>query len=261
MKNLLILVFLLSSSLWADTNLFLFGGGKRAQEALKEFVKASGDDHASILVIPWASEDNEGSENIKRDLRPLTNGRIEIASTDPHELKLQMSKATGIFFSGGIQTKLMGIMNQHNLRSVFKKLYAEGVAFAGTSAGTAIMSERMFTGEGDFDVMNGAKVEIAEGLGLLPPNVIVDQHFILRARYNRLLGVVLLYNALGIGIDEDNVLHIRNNLEAHAYGPTQVLIFRPIGNRKVEIDIFQDHESADLGQYSSFFSHSFAFSH
>ncbi len=84
--------------------------------------------------------------------------------------------------------------------------HAEGVVFGGTSAGAAVMSLRMITGEGDFTVIDGDQVEVRAGLGLLP-GVIVDQHFVKRQRENRLFGLVLKHpDERGVGIDEGTAL-------------------------------------------------------
>jgi Cyanophycinase and related exopeptidases len=49
----------------------------------------------------------------------------------------------------------------------------------------------MITGEGDFTQVRTRSVELWQGLGFLPPDVVVDQHFLRRQRQNRLLSVVL----------------------------------------------------------------------
>ncbi len=73
---------------------------------------------------------------------------------------------------------------------ILKLRYDAGTVFGGTSAGAAIMSSQMITGEGDFTVIDGKKVQTSLGLGLLPDDVIVDQHFIKRQRQNRLFGLI-----------------------------------------------------------------------
>jgi cyanophycinase len=102
--------------------------------------------------------------------------------------------------------------------------YDGGTLFSGSSAGTAIMSEKMITGEGDFKVIDGTRVEVKAGLGLLT-DAIVDQHFIVRQRQNRLMGLIWKYpNLLGIGIDEDTALYVKDNRFGEVLGASKVLI-------------------------------------
>lgn len=246
------LLLLFSLAGLADTTLFLFGGGARPVGALQEFVKASGGDQGRFLVIPWASEDNEGAENIQKDLAKLTRAKIDIISNNASQVEKQISDATGIFFAGGDQVKAMEIMKSFSVKSLLQKRFADGVAFAGTSAGTAIMSQRMITGEGDFTVIDGKAVEVSEGLGLLPYEVIVDQHFVIRSRFNRLAGVVLSTKALGIGVDENNALVIYNNTSAKLFGETEALFFTPENAQKLSIDLFKKNDFIDLKKYPAF---------
>ncbi len=219
---------------------------------MKVFSELSGGSKSFILIIPWASETTEGAVNIRRELVAYPAGKIEIASNNTSELMKQLTAASGIFFTGGDQNKLMLVMKELNLKNLFKKMYADGVAFAGTSAGTAIMSEKMLNGEGNLAVLDGKQIGISEGLGLLPESVVVDQHFIVRSRFNRLAGVVLDSKVLGIAIDEDNALLITNNSLGKVYGPTQVLFFTPSNSKKLSIDVYEKNETIDLKKYPAF---------
>src|SRR6185503_16489222 len=80
--------------------------------------------------------------------------------------------------------------------------YAAGAVIGGTSAGAAVMSQVMITGDerhpgGDRPDTSEAWITIA----------IVDQHFLRRRRLNRLISVVLEREPhLGVGIDESTAL-------------------------------------------------------
>ena len=94
-----------------------------------------------------------------------------------------------------------------------KARYVAGAVIGGTSAGAAIMSDSMLTGNqrrpdslgyyGDeYPTIARGASEVVAGLGFLH-GAIVDQHFIRRERHNRLLSVVLERPGLiGVGIDE-----------------------------------------------------------
>ncbi len=67
----------------------------------------------------------------------------------------------------------------------------------------------MITGDGDFTVITADNVELTPGLGLFR-GVIVDQHFVARQRYNRLISVVLEHpELLGVGVDEETAVWVR----------------------------------------------------
>ncbi len=91
---------------------------------------------------------------------------------------------------------------------------------AGTSAGAAVMSEVMLTGDAErwsrnqqdtsykstVDFIGSDNLEYGKGMGFLD-SIIIDQHFIKRSRYNRLFSALLDYpEYTAIGIDESTAL-------------------------------------------------------
>jgi cyanophycinase len=100
--------------------------------------------------------------------------------------------------------------------------YRAGAVVGGTSAGAAVMSGQMITGDerrpggsrpasgGDaaWMTIDRENVVVAPGLGLLP-TAIVDQHFLRRRRHNRLVSLVLERpERLGVGIDESTAIEV-----------------------------------------------------
>lgn len=101
----------------------------------------------------------------------------------------------------------MDVLTDEALFQAVRARHRAGVVFGGPSGGTAVMSARMITGEGDFTVVDGDKVQVRPGLALLPAEVIVDQHFIKRQRQDRLFGLVLKHpGGTRVGIDEGAAL-------------------------------------------------------
>lgn len=241
MKFLYGLFFLISFA-HAQTNLLLVGGGSRPVEAMKTFADIAGKEKADILIIPWASESIEGAESIKNELAAHTKGLLKIvphrlSPKDLEKLLQQIEKCTGIFFTGGDQNSLMNFIKEYQLTSLLKKRFQDGVIFGGTSAGTAIMSNPMLTGQGDISIIKGSQIELAEGLGLLPANIIVDQHFIVRQRFNRLAGLIMdRKETLGIGVDEGTSLLVQGTV-GKVIGPTQVLIFQKSSQHQLQVTI------------------------
>jgi cyanophycinase len=215
----------------AQERLVIVGGGDRPQAAMAKFVEWAGKDRAHILVIPWATAEPEASfDYLKKDLAAFSPRDIELAPIAPftpdkkEKFLAQLKNATGVFFTGGDQVRIMDVLKDDSLVQSLKERYAAGIVFGGTSAGTAIMSRRMITGEGDFTVIDGKKVETSNGLGLLPEDIIVDQHFIKRQRQNRLFGLILQGGGtFGVGIDEDTALLVADNRFGEVIGEHQVM--------------------------------------
>ena len=95
------------------------------------------------------------------------------------------------------------------------------------------MSKYMITGNqltdtsysATFPVVHDNNIEIKEGLGLLS-SAIIDQHFIVRSRYNRLLSAIAKYPSLPcIGIDEATAIIVQGN-KVKVTGESQVIVLR-----------------------------------
>jgi cyanophycinase len=221
---------LLAASATAENRLVVLGGGDRPAPALRRFVEWAGGPEGRLLVIPWASSvPRETCDEIRDDFLPFGPAAIECAPLAPLDAKSrgaflgQLARATGVFLSGGDQVRLMDVLGAASLLDAVRARHRAGVVFGGTSAGAAVMSRRMITGEGDFTVLDGDRVEEREGLGLLP-GVIVDQHFLRKQRENRLFGLVLKHpEERGVGIDEDAGILVEGH-EAEVVGGQVMLV-------------------------------------
>lgn len=249
------LLLFLSQTSFAQERLIIVGGGARPVAAMSRFVEWAGRERAHILIIPWATAEPQASfESLKKDFASFQTANIELAPiaplTDATKIKFmdQLKNATGLFFTGGDQVRIMDVLKDETLLQALKQRYAAGIVFGGTSAGTAIMSRQMITGEGDFTVIDGRKVETRAGLGLLPEGVIVDQHFIKRQRQNRLFGLILQNgNALGIGIDEGTALIVTDNRYGEVIGASQVMMVdAQKRDGALTVYLIQPGESLDL---------------
>jgi cyanophycinase len=231
-SGLLVLALGLAGPAVAGERLVVIGGGERPKEALSRFVEwAGGPAGSRILVVSWATEEpKESFESFRDDLSPFKPDAVEPAPPRPLTASGktvflgQLRRATGVFFTGGDQSRIMEVLRDAELIGALRERYKAGVVFGGTSAGAAIMSERMITGDGDFTVLDATKVEIRPGLGLLP-GVIVDQHFIKRQRENRLFSLVLAHpEERGVGIDESTAILVEDGRKAEVVGSSQVML-------------------------------------
>ncbi len=225
---LAIIVLLLDAA--GQQRLYVVGGGARPPAATKKFVEWAGGARARILVITWASGVPEESfESLKKDFESSGAGVVEHGAVRPLDATKrartieQLKTATAVFFSGGDQNRIMDVLADTELLKTLRDKYAAGMPFGGTSAGAAAFSDPMMTGDADLKILNGSKVGVRKGLGLIP-NVMFDQHFLVRQRHNRLFGFLMQNPAyLGIGIDEDNAVLISDNKNLEVVGTTWVM--------------------------------------
>jgi cyanophycinase len=222
---------LAAASVAAEERLVLIGGGPRPERALSRLVEWAGGARARVLVVTWAArEPREALESFRGDLAPYAPGVVQgapafpLSADDKARLRGQLAWATAVYFTGGDQDRILDALRDRSLLDQMRARYQEGVVFAGTSAGTAVMSAIAIIGDGDRTVMDGDEVEVRPGIGLLP-GVILDQHFIRRQRQNRLFGLVLKHpELLGVGVDEGTALLVRGNRTAEVVGASRVMV-------------------------------------
>ncbi|MFZ1701934.1 MAG: cyanophycinase [Pyrinomonadaceae bacterium] len=210
--------------------LMVVGGGSRPAEATKRFVEWSGGQKSKILVITWATAEEDTSfEGTKKAFLLAGPGSVEHAVTRPLDAEkrekfvTQMREATGVYFGGGDQNRIMDVLKDEELLNLIREKYNRGTPFGGTSAGAAVMSDPMMTGEADLKILDGTKVGVRPGLGLVS-EVMFDQHFLIRQRHNRLFGFVMQNpRYLGAGINEGMAVMIEDNRRLEVVGPTQVM--------------------------------------
>lgn len=218
-------------------SLFIIGGGSRPQYLVEEMVSRSNiTDEDYAVILPYSSEvPVEACEYITEQLSDagITNIHQVYFDNDTILSKKQkelIGNAKLIYITGGDQNRFMKVSKKNGLKSLLQKAHSEGAMIAGTSAGAAVMSEKMITGNshkypeytGDFPTIEADNIEIKEGLGFVKQSII-DQHFIVRQRLNRLISVAMenpQYQC--IGIDESTALFVNNN-QATVLGQSQVI--------------------------------------
>ena len=219
--------------------LFIIGGGDRPASMMKRFLDlAEGFGSGKIIIFPMASsEPAETGARLVAEFKGLGARQAEchiltreqaLAEDSPRILE----GAGGVFFSGGDQSLQMAVLRGTPVHRALLALYEQGCVMAGTSAGAAVMSEVMITGNErrkvepghEFEVLQADNTITVEGLGFIK-TAIIDQHFVTRKRHNRLISLVAeMPQLLGIGIDEETAIIV---------GPEET--FEVIGNRNVVI--------------------------
>lgn len=242
MKQILftLALFISISSVAQDGKLFIIGGGKRPQPMIERLVEEAGIKSSGYgIILPMSSSEQDSSvwyAKIQFTDLGLTNivGMNFNKGDLPTKSQLDSIKnAPLIYISGGDQNKFMDIVAGTDIKEAIYEAYQNGSVIAGTSAGAAVMSKKMITGNelkhpdysSTFRNIEADNIEIAEGLGLVD-GVIIDQHFVKRSRYNRLLSAAIEYpDHLGIGIDESTAILVYKNT-AEVVGESQVVLFK-----------------------------------
>jgi cyanophycinase len=225
-----------------DTNLpagklYIIGGGKRPPEMVKQLIDLSGVEQGKyVVVLPMSSQDVDTAAfwamKQFKDLGVTNINWFDFQEGGPFEQQKLDSiiNAGMVYISGGDQNRFMKIALGTPLSDAIHQAYQKGAVIAGTSAGAAVQSKKMITGNQlvhpemrGYKTIQPSNIEIAEGLGLVT-TAIIDQHFIWRERNNRLISVAIENpNELAIGIDESTAILV-NGDSATVYGISQVLV-------------------------------------
>ena len=253
-KYLIFLVFLAFNFTFSQNSkgkLFIIGGGSRPDFLVDRMIKEAGlKSGETVAIFPHASEEQDSSfyyakqQFEKRNLKALDCAFKKDEKLPPSKLD-SLKTAKLIYIGGGDQVRFMEIINSNpEVKNLLKSAYQNGKMIAGTSAGAAVMSEVMITGnqlkykdyENTFDNIEIKNVETKQGLGFIK-TAVIDQHFVVRSRYNRLLSLIIENPTYkGIGIDEGTAILVKNGA-AEVVGRAQVIVFKnPKQSKKLNGD-------------------------
>jgi len=214
-------------------HLLIIGGNGTTDDIVKRAVETAGGAKGKVVIFPQASELPETGPNAVKTWTEAGIGQAIVLDPGNPAAAIEAVKgATFIWFPGGDQNKLTKALEKTGIPEAIRARYAEGALVGGTSAGAAVMSRVMLTGEADLQSITAAKTETAPGFALLP-EAIVDQHFLKRQRVNRLISAVLDRPELvGIGIDETTAIFVTGT-SFEVLGKNTVLV---IDARKALVD-------------------------
>ena len=269
-KYLFFLVFLAFNFTFSQNSkgkLFIIGGGSRPDFLVDRMIKEAGlKSGETVAIFPHASEEQDSSfyyakqQFEKRNLKALDCAFKKDEKLSPSKLD-SLKTAKLIYIGGGDQLRFMEIINSNpEVKNLLKSAYQNGKMIAGTSAGAAVMSEVMITGnqlkykdyENTFDNIEIKNVETKQGLGFIK-TAVIDQHFVVRSRYNRLLSLIIENPTYkGIGIDEGTAILVKNG-SAEVVGRAQVIVFKnpkqskklngdKLGAQGITLDIYLNRE-------------------
>jgi cyanophycinase len=215
--------------------LVIIGGGLQAETVQVYQAILDGRDGAGpVCVFPTASaEPQESMESAMARFDAVggegTAQGIYLTEDNPEDASLPETVAriggcSGFYFVGGQQSRIVRVFRPEEGDSpAYEALMArfqDGAVVSGSSAGAAIMNDPMIGGgssvgalqEGVRTTSEGEGVRLQKGMGFLDATF-VDQHFLARGRWARLLVAVLATDGieLGTGIDENTALVVEGD--------------------------------------------------
>ncbi|RZK19151.1 MAG: cyanophycinase [Hymenobacter sp.] len=156
-------------------------------------------------------------------------GHLQVAENQPADAPATLARlraATLVFITGGDQERLTERLLGTQFLEVLRRRHQHDASFilAGTSAGASALGGQMLVAGRGWRSLLGGRIEVIPGLGLLP-DWLIDQHFIERERYPRLLHAVLAHpNLLGLGLSEETGLLLRPGQPAEVFGTEVVFV-------------------------------------
>jgi len=250
-------------------SLLIIGGGSRPDSMIDRMIVESGiqdSDYAVVLTMSGFDPDTSAfyGERQFRDagVSNIRSYDFERRQSFSQAASDSLRNASLIYITGGSQSRFMDSITQTPaIAEALKNAYQDGAMISGTSAGAAVMSKIMITGDQNnypdytstYYNLEKNNMITAEGLGLIT-NVIIDQHFVKRARNNRLLTAIMEYpNHTGIGIDESTAILVKEG-KAEVIGDSQVLVYnntgqvtstyeKKIGGKNLRLDIYLPGET------------------
>lgn len=213
-------------------------GGVQTTEIVKKFVELAGGTNAKIIVIPNAGSEPERWSKVQVEEFEEFGAKADylLFTRETADDKINLDKmdwANAVFFLGGDQSDLTRDMLGTKLLEKVFDIYNNGGVVGGSSAGAAVMSEVMITGNelvnkdsnDAFITIEKGNVEVKQGFGFLK-NSIVDQHFLKRKRHNRTISALIEHPHLfGIAIDESTGIIVYPDETFEVIGSYQVLVY------------------------------------
>jgi len=218
-------------------SLFIIGGGNRSDGLMEEMLQTANlKTNDYIIVLPMASTiPDSGFKTFSAQLGKIDKHVVKNFNFSKHDVNDKkwidsLAGAKLIYILGGDQSRFMKSVINTPVYNAIHQAYKNGSTIAGTSAGAAVMSKHMITGKQlldtvykeTFNKLWNKNIEFEEGMGLLE-NTIIDQHFLKRNRYNRLISALAAYpNLICVGIDESTAIIVHGN-KATVAGDSQVI--------------------------------------
>lgn len=216
-------------------------------QILKTFIELTGKKNPKIEIVTSATSEGEESFNeykkVFEEIKISHIGHIHHNNRKEgmadNSLIERMQTLDGIFFAGGDQLKYTSIYGGTEFLTGLKNRYIrEKIVVAGTSAGAMVLSTPMIYAGNDEVQELGGMIKVTTGLEFLK-DVCIDTHFVHRGRFIRMAQVVVTNpTCIGIGIEEDTAIIVRNGLEAEIIGTGTVIIMEGFNITEANVEDF-----------------------
>ncbi|MDZ4773484.1 MAG: cyanophycinase [Planctomycetota bacterium] len=228
--------------------LIAVGGGGTTPEIIERALMQAGGKSAAMLIVAQASSDPKSGEESRTFWMEHGATNVSVLDvSDPVAALLAIEKAAFIWMPGGDQKRLLEALETAKLVDAIVKRFHEGAVVGGTSAGAAAMSKLMIMGgdKADLKSVKAGATQTTDGLGLWP-EVILDQHFVQRQRFTRMLACVLDHpEAIGVGIDEKTAVVVSGR-SFEVIGESTVLVVDARAAKRVARADGELHSASDL---------------
>ena len=195
------------------------GSPVKNASAMKSDLLGYGVPEDKIYIAPIATEDDDSTPDVDESTWSENGFSEEIAQS--------LDGYTAVWFIGGWQNRITAALLHEDgtdgpVMTKIREIYANGGVIGGTSAGAAVMSATMISGGTSLGALtreivhedfgeSDSRLYIEKGLGLFEFGI-VDQHFIARGRFGRLMAAcVNLDIPMGFGIDENSAMEVQGN--------------------------------------------------
>ncbi|RFU70972.1 cyanophycinase [Peribacillus saganii] len=224
--------------------LLIIGGAEEKcvdGDVLNVFFELSKKNQGGIGILPTASKiPDEVSSVYVKTFNKLGTERVIVLDVDSRDradasdIVETVSSLSAVFITGGDQSRLAEIIGGTKLYSILHEKWKAGMVIAGTSAGASIMARQMIVAASMKQDDDKLDIEMGTGFGFLD-NLIIDQHFSQRARFDRLLSAIAENpEIIGIGIDENTAILVKDGV-FEVIGEHQVLVIDGKSNEFIEI--------------------------
>lgn len=183
------------------------GVPQQSFDAARDTLVRHGAKDADIRLLPLALLDDPATADV--DESTWSDGGQDEALVE------LVGSAGAVWFTGGDQARLEILLPEDSIvLAALRRAHAFGSVVGGTSAGAAIMGNRMIARGDTITALlpdaGGEALRVDRGLGFsgIP---LVDQHFEERARLGRLVAALCTLapmDRLGVGVDENTALHV-----------------------------------------------------
>lgn len=249
--------------------IFLFGDqNDNFAETSLPFIQAAGGEAAKIAVLTGGGK--KAGPYVERITAPWREMGVQVLTVGPKEyigdpddaMERELRECSGIFMCGGDTRAYERMYVASALGEIIRERYAEGVPYAGVSAGALLAAEECATWggivkeqsneyyvryRGCYDGVEGdIQLQMGKGLGLLR-GVVFEPHFSEMGGFPRLVTVMDRTGiSEGYGLDEPICLTFEDGRPTQVTGRGRLYRLTRQGTGRFEVEVYEPGEPIRL---------------